>query len=185
MLSPAQNPHTGLAALLAPIEASLASPPALAQVLAGLAHAGALDDAAFYPAPRLDRYARRLIWHDPGDRFVVVGFTWAPGQVSALHDHAGLAGAEVVVEGTMKETLYELVARDEERYRFVEGTSRMSGRGATGVLQPPREHHAFGNPGTVAARTLHVYCGNLTSSLSFERQGEWWSAKQIDLTYDA
>jgi 3-mercaptopropionate dioxygenase len=158
----------------------------LAEVLAGLDAAGILDSPGLYAAPRPDRYSRKLVWRDPEDRFVVVGLTWAPGQTSKLHDHHGLWGAEIVVEGTMHETLYDLVDRAPDgRHQFVPGPERISFKGAIGVLIPPLEYHEFGNAGATVARTLHVYGGNLTTSNSFASEGTWWRPKPVDLRYDA
>jgi predicted metal-dependent enzyme (double-stranded beta helix superfamily) len=119
----------------------------LAGVLAQLCEQGAFTPELFLPA-QADHYSRKLIWHDPDDRFVVVGMTWAPRQGSALHDHAGLWGAEIVIDGVMNETMFALVERGADgRFRFERGMHRVSGRGTVGVLIPPLEYHDFGNGG--------------------------------------
>jgi len=159
---------------------------ALAGVLASLCDAGAVRPDFFAP-PRAGHYTRKLIWHDPQDRFVVVGMTWAPGQGSPLHDHAGLWGAEIIVDGTMSETIFELVERDSAgRYRFREREHRESGRGTVGVLIPPLEYHDFGNCGSEVAHSLHVYGGELKASQAFSRAADgWWTARRVELHYDA
>src|SRR5947209_574882 len=83
----------------------------LASALAGLLKTGAFEDERLYVRPLRTRYARKLIWRDPGNRFEVVGMSWAPGQASPLHDHGGLWGGEIVVSGTMRETRYRLLER--------------------------------------------------------------------------
>jgi 3-mercaptopropionate dioxygenase len=157
----------------------------LAGVLAGLCAQGAIGPDLFLP-PQPDHYARKLIWQDPADRFVVVAMTWAPGQGSPLHDHAGLWGAELVVDGVMSETLFELVGRgDDGRYAFKEGLHRTSGRGTVGVLIPPLEYHDFGNGGSTVAHSLHVYGGDLRASQAFAQDDDgWWSARSVTLRYD-
>lgn len=159
---------------------------ALAAVLAQLDEAGAFTPDLFL-APNAKKYARNLIYRDPHERFVVVAMTWGPGQGSPLHDHAGLWGAEIVVSGSMSETMYELVGRDgEDRYRFARGMHRVSGKGTVGVLVPPREYHEFGNAGESVAHTIHVYGGDLTSSHAFSSEGDgWWKARRVELHYDA
>jgi 3-mercaptopropionate dioxygenase len=157
----------------------------LAGVLAQLCEQGVLGPELFLPA-RPDHYSRRLIFADPQDRFVVVGMTWAAGQGSPLHDHAGLWGAEIIVDGVMSETMFHLLDRDAGgRYRFERGMHRVSGRGTVGVLIPPLEYHDFGNAGTTVAHSLHVYGGELKSAQCFAEDADgWWNARRVDLRYD-
>ena len=158
----------------------------LAGVLAQLCEQGVFTPELFLPA-QADHYSRKLIWHDPDDRFVVVGMTWAPRQGSALHDHAGLWGAEIVIDGVMNETMFALVERGADgRFRFERGMHRVSGRGTVGVLIPPLEYHDFGNGGETVAHSLHVYGGDLKSAQSFAEGADgWWTARRVDLRYDA
>lgn len=159
----------------------------LALVLAEMARSGALDDPALFAASRDDRYARRLIWRDPGSRFVVIGMTWAPRQGSPLHDHMGLLGAEIVVSGTMRERTYRLLDRDREgRHLFAPGSQTLHGRGSVGTLIPPLEYHEFANAGDCVARTVHVYGGDLDRCSAFAAEsGGWWRPKAVELRYDA
>jgi 3-mercaptopropionate dioxygenase len=160
--------------------------PDLAGALARFDAEGAFEDASLFPKPCGEHYSRKLVWLDPANRFMILGCTWGPGQQSALHDHGGFWGAELVVSGTMEETVYELRERDQERFRFVRGASRLSSKGAVGVIVPPREYHAFGNPTSEVAHTLHVYGGDLTRCNLFGAvDAEWWVAKGVDLLYDA
>jgi 3-mercaptopropionate dioxygenase len=158
----------------------------LAAVLVRMQAAGAFGPELFLPA-RPQRYARNLIHRDPEGRFVVIAMTWGPGQGSPLHDHAGSWGAEIVVSGTMSETMYELTDRDPaDRYQFVRGVRRMSEPGTVSVLIPPLEYHDFGNVGDGVAHTLHVYGEDLTSSQAFTEDGDgWWSSRRVELPYDA
>jgi predicted metal-dependent enzyme (double-stranded beta helix superfamily) len=176
-----------LADLIAPIARAVRDDrvTSLAGVLAQLSEQGAFLPELFLP-PRSDHYSRKLIWHDPQDRFVIVGMTWAPGQGSPLHDHAGLWGAEIVVDGVMSETMFALADHGADgRYRFVRGVHRVSGRGTVGVLIPPLEYHDFGNAGTAVAHSLHVYGGDLKSAQSFAEDADgWWTARRVDLRYD-
>jgi predicted metal-dependent enzyme (double-stranded beta helix superfamily) len=159
----------------------------LAAALAGLLATGALDDARLYLDPRPGHYSRNLIWRDPANRFVVVGMSWGAGQGSPLHDHDGLWGGEIVVSGTMSETRFRLLEREEtSRYRFSADQGRLSSRGSVGMLVPPLEYHNFRNAGDSVARTVHVYGGDLAQAQMFTHEtGEWYRAKQITLTYDA
>jgi len=130
---------------VAPIERALKHDrvTALAGALAELNAAGTFEDPAIFAAPRDDRYARRLLWRDRNDRFIVVAMTWAPGQSTQLHDHGGLWGAEIVVAGTMRETTYRALERDAGgATRFVREPDQLLAQRAIGVLVPPLEYHA-------------------------------------------
>ena len=177
-----------LEALIAPIARAVKDHhvDALGEALATLCAAGALAPALFLP-PRSDRYARNLIWREPEGAFIVVGMTWAVGQGSPLHDHAGLWGAEIVVDGQMHQTPFELTARGHDgRYRFERGEHYVSGCGTLGLIEPPKEYHDFGNAGDSVAHSLHVYCGDLTSAQTFSKDADgWWTARRVGLRYDA
>jgi len=188
MTLPRTDTPPGLTAVLPPIERAAAAGDVsgLAEVLSRLALAGALDDPNFYAPVNPERYSRRLIWRDPAGRFVIGGFTWGAGQGSPLHDHNGLWGAEVIVEGAMSETAYDLLERrPDDRYHFARGEERRAERGAINVLRPPKEYHEFCNAAPGISRTLHVYGGDLNTSLCFRFDGEYWQAKRVDLRYDA
>ena len=161
------------------------SPQDVTVELGRLVAAGALDDDASFPQPCVERYARKLVWRDPAGRFMIISFAWGKGQATPLHDHAGFWGAEVVVSGTMEETVYELKERaGEDRFRFARGRTRTSKRGAIGSIEPPKEYHVFGNPGDEVARTLHVYGGDLVRCRFFsEDAAEWWTSRFVDLEY--
>jgi 3-mercaptopropionate dioxygenase len=159
---------------------------ALAEALASLRRAGMLEEDDWYLPPLPDRYSRKLVCRDPRGRFVIIGMSWAPGQGSPLHDHGGLWGSEIVVSGTMRETLYSLVERDAHgRYRFRETKERVAIPGTVSTLAPPLEYHAYGNAGATVARTLHVYCGDMSRAQRFMREhDEWYRATTVELRYD-
>jgi len=159
----------------------------LARSLATLAAGGAFDDPAFYAAPGSHGYARRLVWRDPLARFVVIGMTWGPGQQSSLHDHGGLWGAEIVVEGTLCETSFRLVDRDHRgRHRFLRERAVLRERGSVGTLIPPLEYHDVCNTAAQTARSIHVYGGDLARCTRFVEEGDgWWLAQPAALQYDA
>jgi 3-mercaptopropionate dioxygenase len=182
-LSPSQ-----LEALVLPIARAVKDDrvTSLAATLVRMQAVGAFGPELFLP-PRSERYARNLIHRDPDGRFVVIAMTWGPGQGSPLHDHSGSWGAEIVVNGIMSETMYELTDRDpEDRYQFMRGPRRTSEPGTVSVLIPPLEYHDFGNAGDGIARTLHVYGEDLTSSQAFTQEGDgWWRSRRVELPYDA
>lgn len=158
----------------------------LACVLAHLVEDGAFDDHSLFPEPRDDRNARRLLWREENGSLAIVAMTWVPGQQSPLHDHRGLWGAEVVVDGLIRETPFELVGRQPEGlYQFFRGRPGLLARGAVSTLLPPAEYHEFGNVGDSFAHTVHVYSGEIERCTSFSpAHGSWWRAATAELGYD-
>ena len=159
----------------------------LTPVLAGLAQRGAFDSGELFAGVRDDRYARRLLWSDPDGEFTILAMTWAPGQGAPLHDHGGLWGAEVVIEGTMRETPFSHVDRSAGgRFRFTEEPANVRTRAEVGVVTPPREYHVFGNAGHTVARTIHVYSGDIPHCTMYCRESDgWWVARHAVLGFDA
>lgn len=123
-----------------------------------------------FHAIRSDGYARRLLHR--GDRYTAVVMTWAPGQRTPLHDHAGIWCVEGVVEGRMDVTQYDLLQEADGRYRFEAKGCIHAEVGSAGCLIPPFEYHVLANPTTTPSITLHVYGGEMTSCHVFEPQAD-------------
>lgn len=160
---------------------------ALANTLAEIASSGTFDDPNFFSPLRTDRYARRLIWRDPEGRFVVVAMTWAPGQGAPLHDHGGLWGAEVVVNGVMCEKNYRVIERNGTGgARFAREPDTILLERSVGIVVPPLEYHSYENAGTTVSRTVHVYAGMFEECVAFApATDDWWRGERRTLTYDA
>jgi predicted metal-dependent enzyme (double-stranded beta helix superfamily) len=102
-----------------------------------------LDDR-FHTA-RPDCYARRLLHHDPSNRYTAVVMTWGPGQGTPVHDHGGLWCVEGVVEGEMSVTRYD-VRPDGDAFAVTPiGASLRAGIGTAGRLIPPTDYHVLAN----------------------------------------
>ena len=160
---------------------------ALGDVLAELSSSGTFQNPNFFAAAHSGRHARRLLWRDPADRFVIVAMTWAPNQGTPLHDHGGLWCAEVVVNGTMEESSYDAVEYDGKRgTRFIPtGSTRLPERSVALVL-PPFEYHAYRNITSSVAHTVHVYAGLMQSCVAYTPLADdWWTGQRHALTYDA
>ena len=138
----------------------------------------------FRNAPQ-DHYARRLVHRDDRRGYSVVAMTWGPGQATPLHDHGGMWCVEGVWEGQIDVQQYELVAREEERFRFEKRNSFQAGKGSAGCLIPPHEYHRISNPGGETAISLHIYGGDMTRCSVFEREaGEWYVRREKALGLD-
>lgn len=159
---------------------------ALATALADLAATSNLSDANLFAAPLADRYARRMVWRDPEERFTIVAMTWGPGQGAQLHDHAGLWGAEIVVSGTMRECSYRPLERDPQRgTRFLPTSESVLETGAIGLLIPPLEYHSYRNDATTVSQTLHVYAGAFDACTAYSPStSDWWTGERCTLNYD-
>jgi predicted metal-dependent enzyme (double-stranded beta helix superfamily) len=152
-----------------------------------LARRGKLGTVGF-PEPSPHRYARRLVYADAWGRFVVIAMTWAPGQKTPLHDHAGVWCVEVVVDGVMEVVSYQLMEENKPlgHCRFEQRETVAAPPASSGALIPPFEHHIFGNKGTDVAHTLHVYGGPMNRCDIFEPLAEgWWQRVHRELRYDA
>ncbi len=132
-------------------------------------HALTLPDR--FTRTRGEGYARRLLHRSPDLGYTAVVMTWAPGQQTPLHDHAGIWCVEGVVEGEMNVTQYDLVEEGRDGYRFEPRGSVHAAVGSAGCLIPPFEYHVLANPTARPSITLHVYGGEMTSCHVFEPVG--------------
>ena len=65
------------------------------RTLRALAGSGALRLPERLALPGSERYARRLVYRDPGGRFTVLAMAWGPGQGTPLHDHDGFRAGDL------------------------------------------------------------------------------------------
>ena len=68
---------------------------------------------------RPEGYARRLLYRSEELGYTAVVMTWAAGQRTPLHDHAGIWCVEGVVSGQMSVTRFDLETSDGDRCRFM------------------------------------------------------------------
>jgi 3-mercaptopropionate dioxygenase len=120
---------------------------------------------------RVEGYARRLLHRNDALGYTAVVMTWAPGQATPLHDHAGIWCVEGVVEGQMDVTQYDLVDESANGYRFEARNRVHASVGSAGCLIPPFEYHVLANALRAPSITLHVYGGEMTSCHVFEPIG--------------
>ena len=121
-----------------------------------------------FKKPAEGSYARRLLHRDPSGQYTMVVMTWAPGQKTALHDHAGIWCVECVVDGNMEVAQYDLTGEDGGHFRFEQKSLVIAGRGSAGCLIPPFEYHTLGNAAETPSVTLHVYGGEMDHCHVFE-----------------
>ena len=134
---------------------------------------------------RPERYARRLLHRNRALGYTAVVMTWAPGQQTSLHDHAGIWCVEGVVEGRIDVTQYDLVEESADGLRFVAKGCVHASVGSAGCLIPPFEYHVLANALDRASITLHVYGGEMTTCHVFEPgTGGCYVRSERALSYD-
>jgi predicted metal-dependent enzyme (double-stranded beta helix superfamily) len=114
-----------------------------------------------FRAVQPDRYARRLLYDDPGTGVSVLAMVWAPGQSTALHDHSGRWGVEAVLAGEIETVPFELIGKQNAKYFFEARPAERLPAGSTSYLIPPFEHHITRNVSQQVAITLNIYGGEI------------------------
>ena len=137
--------------------------------------------------PISDHYARRELYRSREHGYSVVAMTWAPGQGTPVHDHAGLWCVEGVWHGELEIVQYELLDRDGDRCRFRAAGGMHAGPGSAGSLIPPHEFHTIRNASPDAiAISLHIYKGPMDHCTTFvPAGGEWYERAARTLCTDA
>lgn len=149
---------------------------------------GEIDPAELrrFVGPRQDTYARRLMYRGPA--FEVMVLTWAPGQFTPVHDHAGSRGWVRLVRGRLVEDTYRPAAshalpQSGGRFPLVPTGSRVVDRiGAVATVDAERAIHRLGNPeppGGEIAVTLHVYAPPHDTCLVFDPANGTCSTRQL------
>jgi len=164
----------GLESLIADLDGAvgLGEPIAITSRIKSLLE-GAIRASGVSLPPRFHRvraegYARRLLHRNDDLGYTAVVMTWAPGQRTPLHDHAGIWCVEGVVEGRMDVTQYDLIEERSDRFRFEEKGCVHAAVGSAGCLIPPFEYHILANALDTPSITLHVYGGEMTTCHVFE-----------------
>src|SRR5262249_18685630 len=135
--------------------------------------------------PHPERYARRLVYADPANRYTILARVRYTGQAPPLHDHAGIWCVECGYRGQIKVTSYACHGGDPERdiVQFKQEKVVLAGVGKAGALIPPFEYHMLENAGATPAITLHVYGGEMTPCHIFEPVHNGWPPPSPPLQY--
>ena len=138
--------------------------------------------AAVYQADPT-RYARRLLHLSERHGYSVIAMTWAPGQGTLIHDHAGLWCVEGVWAGALEVTPYDLIESAGDQARFRPQETIHAGRGSCGSLIPPFEYHTIRNAdANKIAVSVHVYSQAMKRCTVFEPvHGEWCLRQEREL----
>lgn len=133
-----------------------------------------------------EHYARRLLYKSNEHGYSIMAMTWGPGQGTPLHDHCGMWCVEGVCEGELEVTQYELLEKEDNRYRFESRSVVQAGPGSAGSLIPPHDYHTIENADTTdTAVSVHIYSGEMTNCNTFQPVGDdWYERRRRELGYD-
>ena len=185
------TPSAGLDDLIARLDAAIAGRTpeqaclAVASLLPLLAGSAAtfLPPAAF--APVAGHYARRLLHVSQELGYSVVAMTWAPGQGTPIHDHDRQWCVDVVCQGRLQVTPYQVIEQDSNGWRFAAGPVEEVGLGQCSAVQPPHEHHRICNPDPQqVVVSLHVYQGQISRYTAFDPHGEQYLPREVVIWLD-
>lgn len=127
------------------------------------------------------RYTRNLIYRD--DAFEMIALCWAPGQISAIHDHAGQRCWMVVPIGALEVQCFTVVeARGQSAASALAKASHgFIDRGAPAAVTDDEPIHWVGNTKDDLATSIHVYARPIERCTAFDvdRDRTW----EVPLSY--
>lgn len=157
-------------------------------------HAGLREAAWYSPKDRralralCDRdpheFTRWLYEHERDGRYTGLIMVWPAGHATPIHDHAGLWGIEMVLQGALSVEDYELVADPNGGHpqpRFVGTTLLEEGQSCAFRGTEGHAHRCANLSARRPAVTLHVYGGLLETYRNFDaiRGGRFVAAPTI------
>lgn len=119
-----------------------------------------------------DGYRRLAAGEVPGLWWAAL-IAWPPGHATPIHDHGGLWGVEVVLDGILELEAFALDGLEPVPDR---AGSRVLGHGDAGMFEGPGYAHRCRNLSTrQPALSLHVYGAELACYRAFQRaeSGAW------------
>lgn len=151
-------------------------------------HAGLRDAAWYSPQDRRalralcdehpHAFTRWLYEREREGRYTGLIMVWPPAYSTPIHDHAGLWGIEMVLQGSLSIEDYEVAARDADAQPHFVATTLLGEGESCAFLGAGGYAHRCTNLSTHRpAVTLHVYGGLLESYRNF--------APAIDGSYSA
>lgn len=107
---------------------------------------------SYYLKPRNTTYSQYPLYIEPNGIFCVTAVTFAPGTLTAIHDHR-VWGVVGVYQGYEEQVMYK-----HEGQKLVQTAKITSYEGECSYLLPPDEEiHSVFNPNEQCAVSLHVY----------------------------
>ncbi len=156
-------------------------------------HRGLRDAAWYSPADRRvlrslcdehpHEFTRWLYERERDGRYTGLVMVWPAGHSTPIHDHAGLWGIELVLQGSLVVDDYELVAdpNGATQPRFVGTTVLEEGQSCAFVGAQGHAHRCTNLSARRPAVTLHVYGGLLEAYRNFDavRGGQYVASSTV------
>jgi predicted metal-dependent enzyme (double-stranded beta helix superfamily) len=120
---------------------------------------------------------RRILLSDGFPRsYEALLIVWPPGHETPVHDHDGLWGMELVLDGALEIEAYEVA--EDHSLSLLAGETIVAGVGDHVVFTESTYAHRCRNLSrNRAALSLHVYGGELSSYRSFHQEMGRWSSQ--------
>jgi predicted metal-dependent enzyme (double-stranded beta helix superfamily) len=108
--------------------------------------------------------------HERSGRYTGLMMVWPAGYTTPIHDHAGLWGIELVLQGALSVEDYELVddGRGQPQPRFIGTTLLEEGQSCAFLGTAGHAHRCANLSARRPAVTLHVYGGMLETYRNFD-----------------
>jgi len=140
--------------------------------------ATALAEAAYWPASPRARdvagqatYRRIPLAGHPAHGYEALLILWPPGHATPIHDHAGLWGIELVLDGVLEIEAFALSLKPSPRLVARERTMLGTGDHAT-FSGADYAHRCRNLSAQQPALSLHIYGGELDAYRSFRQQAD-------------
>ena len=120
---------------------------------------------------RPHEFTRWLYERERDGRYTGLLMVWPPGYSTPIHDHAGLWGIEMVLQGALAIEDYELVGSDDPQPHFTGRTILDEGDSCSFLGSDGHAHRCANLSERRPAVTLHLYGGLLDTYRNFEPAG--------------
>lgn len=144
-------------------------------------HAECPDPRDFYDPDDLRQYRRHLLWGDEDSPYSILLIKWPPDHVTPIHDHGGVWGIELVIDGALQVDEFTAADLAGTPTRLTPLRSLILGVCDSTAFSDPRYVHRCRNLSSRRpSLSLHVYGGMLAEFASFRetRPGRYLPERQ-------
>lgn len=122
-----------------------------------------------------DQYCRNLIYRHKNWELLLL--CWQPGQMTPIHDHAGAEGWVYLVQGSLREEVFELdpATKLYRHHHFIDASE-----GDVTYINDSIGLHRIINQGQTPSISLHLYSPTVSECQYFDESN--WEAKTRSLS---
>lgn len=138
--------------------------------------------ADFYDPADMGNYRRYLLHGSEGSAYSCLLIKWPPDHVTPLHDHGGVWGIELVIDGALQVEEYNAEAvNDEQTSLAPQRTTILGVCDSTAFVEPGYVHRCRNLSSRRPSLSLHVYGGMLAHFSTFHpvAEGRFAPARQV------